>query len=60
MQEPDLSASDVVGIGVKANAMQQLDGGVAEISAAGFNDGELEELWSVVDIEVRSLSKSES
>ena len=60
MQEPDLDASDVVGIGVKANAMQKLDGGVAEISAAGFNDGELEELWSVVDIEVRSLPNSES
>ena len=40
--------------------MQKLDGGVAEISAAGFNDGELEELWSVVDIEVRSLPNSES
>ena len=41
--------------------MQGLDGGVAEVSAAGFNDGELEELWSVVEIEVRSsLSKSES
>ena len=38
--------------------MQKLDGGVAEVSAAGFNDEELEELWSVVEIEVRSLSKS--
>ena len=60
MQEPDLDASDVVGIDVKANAMQKLDGGVAEISAAGFNDGELEELWSVVDVEVRPLPNSES
>ena len=38
--------------------MQKLDGGFAEVSAAGFNDEELEELWSVVEIEVRSLSKS--
>ena len=55
-----MAASDVAGIDVKANAMQKLDGGVADLSAAGFNDGELEELWSVVDIEVRSLPHSES
>ena len=52
-QEADLVVSDVTGIGVMANAMQKLDGGVAGISAAGFDEEELEELWSVAEIKVR-------
>ena len=36
-----------------SNAMQKLDGGVAGISTAGFDEDELEELWSVVEIKVR-------
>ena len=52
-KEPDLVASDVVGISVMGNAMQKLDGGIARVSPAGFDEEELEELWSVVEIKVR-------